>query len=64
MIDFGLSKRFKCPKTGNHVEEKKISALFGTPRYCSLAAINKREQGRKDDLESIGYMLIYFANQG
>ena len=64
MIDFGLSKRFKCPKTGNHIQEKKCISCVGTPRYQSLAAFNKREQSRKHDLESIGYLLIYFGMKG
>ena len=39
MIDFGLSKRFKCPKTGMHVKPKtRTGGIMGTPRYCSLNA--------------------------
>jgi serine/threonine protein kinase len=64
MIDFGLSKRYKCPKTGEHVKRKKGKGVIGTPRYCSLNAYRCYEQGRRDDLESIGNVLIYFAKKG
>ena len=37
-IDFGLSKRFINPATGEHVEKKKTSWVTGTPRYCSQNA--------------------------
>jgi serine/threonine protein kinase len=42
-IDFGLSKRFKCPKTGQHIEKKKRLGITGTPRYCSLNAHQSNE---------------------
>lgn len=38
IIDFGLSKRYCCPKTGNHYAKKKKPGVTGTPRYCSLNA--------------------------
>ena len=34
--------------------------MTGTIRYCSLNATKGWEQGRKDDMESIGNMLVYF----
>ena len=38
MIDFGLSKRYRCPKSGTHIGHKKRNGVTGTPRYCSLNA--------------------------
>ena len=38
IIDFGLSKRYRCPKTGNHNEFKMRISPTGTLRYCSLMA--------------------------
>ena len=55
----GLVKRYKDPKTGNHIKTKSVNNLTGTARYASSNA-HKNEQSRKDDLEAIGYCLIYF----
>ena len=60
LIDFGLSKRFINPCTGNHIESRKLLTMTGTPRYCSLNAHRGWEQSRRDDLETIGIMLVYF----
>jgi serine/threonine protein kinase len=64
IIDFGLSKRYRCPKSGLHVERKKKNGVTGTPRYCSLDAHYAFEQSRRDDLESIAYVMIYFLRGG
>jgi serine/threonine protein kinase len=63
-IDFGLSKRFINPATGSHVEFKKINIVTGTPRYCSINAHRGYTQGRRDDLESIANMIVYFTCNG
>ncbi|XP_022220749.2 casein kinase I [Drosophila obscura] len=59
LIDFGLAKKFYNPSTGMHIEYSQSRELVGTPRYASVRA-HFAEQGRRDDLESIGYMIIYF----
>lgn len=64
MIDFGLSKRYRCPKSGQHVKQKQRHGVTGTPRYCSLNAHMAMEQSRRDDLESIGNIAIYFSKGG
>ena len=64
MIDFGLAKRFICPKSGNHIKEKQLQFATGTMRYSSVNAQMAFEQSRKDDLVAIGHVLIYFANNG
>lgn len=64
IIDFGLSKRYKCPKTGQHNELKEKFGVVGTPRYCSLNAHLCWEQSRRDDLESIGNILVYLFRGG
>ena len=43
LIDFGLSKRYKCPKTGEHILEKSKAGVIGTPRFCSLNAHMAKE---------------------
>ena len=58
-IDFGLAKRYIKKSTGTHISFNKDSRFCGTARYASIAAHKGYEQSRKDDLESIGYLLIY-----
>jgi serine/threonine protein kinase len=56
-IDFGLAKRFMIDDI--HIAPKSIHKFCGTARYASISAHETQEQSRKDDLESIGYLLIY-----
>ena len=57
-IDFGLSKKY-LKKNGNHIDFSDKKRFCGTARYASIAAHTNKEQSRKDDLESIAYILIY-----
>ena len=58
MIDLGLAKRFLDPKTGKHIKFKEGLSLTGSVRYASKNAHRGFEQGRRDDLESVGLMMI------
>jgi serine/threonine protein kinase len=62
MIDMGLCKRYRDPVTGKHIPYRESKKMIGTPRYVSLRTHLGVEQCRNDDLEAIGYMLIYFLN--
>ena len=59
IIDFGLSKRYRDQKTHQHIPYKEGRSLTGTARYASINAHAGIEQGRRDDLESVLYVLIY-----
>ena len=59
LIDFGLAKRFRDPKTLQHIEFQANKNLTGTARYASLNAMLGAEQSRRDDLESLGFVMIY-----
>lgn len=61
LVDFGLSKRFVDFKTKRQVPIKEVNSFIGTPYFASIAAHKQVEQFRKDDLESIGYTLIYLV---
>jgi casein kinase I family protein HRR25 len=59
-IDFGLAKKYtKRGSDNEHIKFNKNYKFCGTARYASLAAHAGHEQSRKDDLEAIGYLLIY-----
>lgn len=60
IFDFGLSKRYRSIKTGEHNPMVKENKLTGTARYASINALRGFEQSRRDDLEAMSYMLMYF----
>ncbi|EGR30261.1 protein kinase domain protein [Ichthyophthirius multifiliis] len=59
-IDFSLSKRYKDQRTHEHIQFRERKPLIGTARYVSINAHRGYELSRRDDIESIGYILIYF----
>lgn len=60
-IDFGISKKF-IDESGAHIKMNTKRKFCGTARYASIAAHQNKEQGRKDDLEAVMYMLVYLYN--
>ena len=61
IIDFGISRKYKSSRTGKHIKFSLTGKMFGTVRYVSYNGSRGVEQSRRDDLESIGYMLIYLS---
>ena len=61
LIDFGLSRKYRSSRTKKHIEFFINKSVPGTVGYLSLNATNGVEQTRRDDLESIAYMLIFLG---
>ena len=60
LIDFGLAKKYRSMTTLIQYPMVKKNKLTGTARYASINALKGYEHSRRDDLESVGYILIYF----
>ena len=59
LLDFGLSKKFRSTKTKKHFPFLQNNKLIGNARYSSINALDGGTQSRRDDLESVGYLLLY-----
>ena len=64
LIDFGLAKKYRSSRTGKHIKFSIPKRLTGTARKASKNALRGKEQSRRDDLEAIGYVLIFFLKGG
>ena len=58
IVDFGLCKKYRSSKTGKHLLPKLTGRFSGTLSYASVNAIKGKELSRRDDLISLGYVLI------
>ena len=59
ILDFGLSRKYRSKTTKKHIEFTKDNPLVGNARYSSINALEGGTISRRDDLESIGYLIIY-----
>ncbi|KAL0265758.1 UNVERIFIED_CONTAM: hypothetical protein PYX00_011473 [Menopon gallinae] len=63
LIDFGMSKHYIDPATKAHIKISFDKKLSGTARYVSINMHKGIEQSRRDDLESLGYVLVFLAKK-
>ena len=59
LIDFGLATQYRDPRTGDHIPYSENQCVAGTARYASINAHLGIVASRRDDLESLAYMLVY-----
>lgn len=62
LIDFGLAHSYLDETGTNHITYASNVCFRGTHRYASVTAHARIEQSRRDDMEALGYVLIYFLN--
>ncbi|XP_061500653.1 casein kinase I [Anopheles gambiae] len=60
LVDFGLAKKYYNPSSRSHIAYREGRSLVGTARYASLSSHLGIELSRRDDMESIGYVMVYF----
>lgn len=62
LIDFGLSQLFIEAQTGHHVQKTNLSYFSGNFMFASLNSCRGNNKSRRDDIESIFYLMIYLYN--
>ena len=63
VIDFGFAKKYRSSRTGKHIQLSKKKYFFGNLKFSSIRTMKGFEPSRRDDLESLGYLLIHLFKQ-
>ena len=63
LIDFGFSHRYKSSRTGKHLAQKLKNKVSGNLRFKSIYSNKGYEESRRDDLESLGYIIIFLLKK-
>ena len=61
LIDFSIAKLYRDPSTHHHNTFKECCGSFGSPAFSAVNSHLGCELGRQDDIESLVYVLLYFA---
>ena len=62
IIDFGFSRKYRSSRTGKHIKYANKYVVIGSLSFISINANKGYEQSRRDDLEALGYMLLFLAS--
>ncbi|KAI5987266.1 kinase-like domain-containing protein [Pisolithus albus] len=62
LIDFGLARAYRHHGTHRHIPYKKRVPFVGSETFASIRALRGRQQSRRDDLQSLAYVLIYLLS--
>jgi len=62
IIDFGLAEKYIL--LNQHRENLKKKGFSGTPLYSSISVMQGYTSSRRDDIESLGYLLLYLIRGG
>eukprot|EP01029_Cantina_marsupialis_P019958 TRINITY_DN464_c0_g1_i3.p1 TRINITY_DN464_c0_g1~~TRINITY_DN464_c0_g1_i3.p1 ORF type:complete len:788 (-),score=192.50 TRINITY_DN464_c0_g1_i3:2137-4500(-) len=60
LLDFGLAKMYRDPGSNEHCSLSTGKKLVGTARYVSINAHMGFSQSRRDDIEAVGFVILYF----
>ena len=63
LLDFGISKKYRSDRTKKHIQFSITKTMCGTARYASMNALSGLQLSRRDDLESLSYMILYFLTK-
>lgn len=64
MVDFGLASRYMDKKTGEHVRKENVSTFRGNSHFASVNQLKFRRTSRRDDLQSLFYLLVCLLHGG